>query len=301
MLRAIFGVTGAGLVALGLFGGQILENLQGGLINGSDSNANLATSESVVRNVVSSIDTPSSLDPAVSGITDATSPQTQQLVDSGSDVTVVALDSNGAIAAPEQQPEQQPESQLAPTDENKLAEVPAIHTDGGTELKTTQQTTSSSSDTLTGAVVSVASEVSDNNQQTELDKSTLASAQIASTQISSTQISSTEATSSEASAIATSIQSESVQSEPVQSKQDELGEVIDITTGQISGEEILVVIKDKVNMRDGPSIEHPVVLELGLGQELMEFKREGRWVHVGAYGTSGKIGWVHQRLVETAR
>ena len=297
MLRAIFGVTGAGLVALGLFGGQILENLQGGLINGSDSNANLATSESVVRNVVSSIDTPSSLDPAVSGITDATSPQTQQLVDSGSDVTVVALDSNGAIAAPEQQPE----SQLAPTDENKLAEVPAIHTDGGTELKTTQQTTSSSSDTLTGAVVSVASEVSDNNQQTELDKSTLASAQIASTQISSTQISSTEATSSEASAIATSIQSESVQSEPVQSKQDELGEVIDITTGQISGEEILVVIKDKVNMRDGPSIEHPVVLELGLGQELMEFKREGRWVHVGAYGTSGKIGWVHQRLVETAR
>ena len=296
MLRAIFGVTGAGLVALGLFGGQILENLQGGLINGSDSNANLATSESVVRNVVSSIDTPSSLDPAVSGITDATSPQTQQLVDSGSDVTVVALDSNGAIAAPEQQPEQQPESQLAPTDENKLAEVPAIHTDGGTELKTTQQTTSSSSDTLTGAVVSVASEVSDNNQQTELDKSTLASAQIASTQISST-----EATSSEASAIATSIQSESVQSEPVQSKQDELGEVIDITTGQISGEEILVVIKDKVNMRDGPSIEHPVVLELGLGQELMEFKREGRWVHVGAYGTSGKIGWVHQRLVETAR
>ena len=84
------------------------------------------------------------------------------------------------------------------------------------------------------------------------------------------------------------------------SKQEELGEVLETTTGQISSEEILVVVKDKVNMRDGPSIDYPIVLELGLGQELMEFKREGRWVQVGAYGTSGKIGWVHQRLVGPA-
>ena len=68
------------------------------------------------------------------------------------------------------------------------------------------------------------------------------------------------------------------------------------TTGELSNE-ILVVVKDKVNLRDGPSIDHPIVLQLQQGQELMEFKREGRWVHVGAYGTSGKIGWVHQRLV----
>ena len=61
--------------------------------------------------------------------------------------------------------------------------------------------------------------------------------------------------------------------------------------------DVLVVVKDKVNLRQGPSIDHPVVLQLQQGQELMEFKREGRWVHVGAYGTSGKIGWVHQRLV----
>ncbi len=68
------------------------------------------------------------------------------------------------------------------------------------------------------------------------------------------------------------------------------------TTGELNNE-ILVVIKDKVNLRDGPSIDHPIVLQLQQGQELMEFKREGKWVHVGAYGTSGKIGWVHQRLV----
>jgi len=40
-----------------------------------------------------------------------------------------------------------------------------------------------------------------------------------------------------------------------------------------------------------------VVLRLTKGQELMEFKRDGKWVHVGAYGTAGKIGWVHERLV----
>jgi len=79
-------------------------------------------------------------------------------------------------------------------------------------------------------------------------------------------------------------------------KQAELEEALSNTTGQLKNE-MLVVIRDKVNMRDGPSIDHSVVLQLAQGQELMEFKREGRWVHVGAYGTSGKIGWVHQRLV----
>ena len=71
-----------------------------------------------------------------------------------------------------------------------------------------------------------------------------------------------------------------------------------LAAGSVQGErDVLVVVKDKVNLRQGPSIDHPVVLQLQQGQELMEFKREGRWVHVGAYGTSGKIGWVHQRLV----
>jgi len=59
----------------------------------------------------------------------------------------------------------------------------------------------------------------------------------------------------------------------------------------------LIVLKESVNLRRGPSVEHPVVLRLDKGQELMEFKRDGRWVHVGAYGTSGKIGWVHRTLV----
>lgn len=79
-------------------------------------------------------------------------------------------------------------------------------------------------------------------------------------------------------------------------KEADVGVVMQATNGD-SDVEALFVLKDLVNMRQGPSIEHPIVLRLEKGQELMEFKREGKWVHVGAYGTSGKIGWVHQRLV----
>ncbi len=83
-------------------------------------------------------------------------------------------------------------------------------------------------------------------------------------------------------------------------KQADAQSVIVTTTGNL-GIDGLIVIKDRVNMREGPSIDHPVVLTLEAGHELMEFKRDGKWVHVGAYGTSGKIGWVHERLVGPAQ
>lgn len=72
--------------------------------------------------------------------------------------------------------------------------------------------------------------------------------------------------------------------------------VLTSTTG-VPPNDTLFVLKERVNMREGPSTGHPIVLQLDLGQELMEFKRDGKWVHVGAYGTSGKIGWVHNTLV----
>jgi hypothetical protein len=68
-------------------------------------------------------------------------------------------------------------------------------------------------------------------------------------------------------------------------KDADVGVVMQATNGN-SDVEALFVLND-----------HAIVLRLEKGQELMEFKREGKWVHVGAYGTSGKIGWVHQRLV----
>lgn len=72
--------------------------------------------------------------------------------------------------------------------------------------------------------------------------------------------------------------------------------VLTSTTG-VPPSDTLFVLKERVNMREGPSTGHSIVLQLKLGQELMEFKRDGKWVHVGAYGTSGKIGWVHHTLV----
>lgn len=72
--------------------------------------------------------------------------------------------------------------------------------------------------------------------------------------------------------------------------------VLTATTG-VPPNDTLFVLKERVNMREGPSTGHPIVLQLEQGQELMEFKRDGKWVHVGAYGTSGKIGWVHNTLV----
>lgn len=82
----------------------------------------------------------------------------------------------------------------------------------------------------------------------------------------------------------------------VVNKEAEITQTLEASAGQ-NDSETLVVIKDKVNLREGPSIEHPIVMQLAQGQKLMEFKREGRWVHVGAFGTSGKIGWVHQRMI----
>lgn len=79
-------------------------------------------------------------------------------------------------------------------------------------------------------------------------------------------------------------------------KEDGVAVVVNATTG-VPPSDTLFVLKERVNLREGPSVEHAIVLQLNVGQELMEFKRDGKWVHVGAYGTSGKIGWVHSTLV----
>ena len=84
--------------------------------------------------------------------------------------------------------------------------------------------------------------------------------------------------------------------QPALPKEIVVDQALKATTGS-GANSTLYVAKDRVNLREGPSINHPIVLQLEVGQELMEFKRDGKWVHVGAYGTSGKIGWVHTTLV----
>lgn len=63
----------------------------------------------------------------------------------------------------------------------------------------------------------------------------------------------------------------------------------------------LYVLKRNVVLRTEPSPQAPKVLELRLGQELMEFGRQGSWVEVGAVRTGGKSGWVLLSVVGTRK
>jgi len=59
----------------------------------------------------------------------------------------------------------------------------------------------------------------------------------------------------------------------------------------------LYVQANTVNMREGPSTTHPVIMKLHKGHKLIEISRRGSWVEVGAERTNGKIGWIHSSLV----
>ena len=61
--------------------------------------------------------------------------------------------------------------------------------------------------------------------------------------------------------------------------------------------DILYVQGKVANMREGPSTQRPIVLQLERGQQLLEFQRKGNWVEVGADRTGGKSGWIHSSLV----
>lgn len=55
--------------------------------------------------------------------------------------------------------------------------------------------------------------------------------------------------------------------------------------------------KDRVNLRQGPNTEAPIVMRLELGRNLLELSERGDWVKVGVFRAVGKIGWVHRSLL----
>ena len=61
----------------------------------------------------------------------------------------------------------------------------------------------------------------------------------------------------------------------------------------------LLVQGNAVNVREAPSINAAIVLQLNLGHELFEIRRSGDWVNVGIARTGGKDGWIHASLVDT--
>ena len=61
----------------------------------------------------------------------------------------------------------------------------------------------------------------------------------------------------------------------------------------------LSVVGDDVNVRDGPSLAHNVVLELHQGNTVREIQRKDKWIEIAELATGKKLGWIHITLIET--
>lgn len=66
----------------------------------------------------------------------------------------------------------------------------------------------------------------------------------------------------------------------------------DATPGQI-----LYVKSEIANVRKAPSLNARIVKRLRQGHKVIEFERRRRWVRVGMFDTSGRIGWIHGALL----
>jgi len=274
MLRTIISVTGVVLIGLGLFGGQLLGNIAAQFTD---------QQEQTVASVVPGTVQPGSLvqDDAVSNtvVIKVLSPTT--------DTSAAVATAKSTIVKPVVEPVAEPVIQ--PVAAEITTKVPVIKESQGTVV-------ASVADASVVETKAAAAKVIDETQVAVAEP--MAPAQAAGDLIAMAEQAKSSSRNDQVNLAKTILASSKkpVEETAVIAKESEVDSVMVATTGALENE-MLIVIKDKVNLRDGPSIDHPVVLQLEQGQELMEFKREGRWVHVGAYGTSGKIGWVHQRLV----
>ncbi|MCH7544254.1 MAG: SH3 domain-containing protein [Proteobacteria bacterium] len=66
----------------------------------------------------------------------------------------------------------------------------------------------------------------------------------------------------------------------------------DATPGQI-----LYVKSEIANVRKAPSRKARIVKRLRHGHKVIEFERRRRWVRVGMFDTSGRVGWIHGALL----
>lgn len=63
----------------------------------------------------------------------------------------------------------------------------------------------------------------------------------------------------------------------------------------------MIVEAGLANLRDGPSINDDVVLQLDDGSRLYEIQRNGKWVEVRTEPDGGTTGWIHSSLVKPGR
>lgn len=262
MLRLFFCCAGVLFIGLGLFGGNVLEGFAGG--KQTDAQLQLASNSTTEAGT-----TEAGLDETTAGLTvvetaavSSATPATQVLPQ------VAAASPNDAL----QTASQTPEKNLAPQNLESQS-VTSLQNQEGIETQVESADLADNSGGEGAVPVAPAQAAGDLIAMAEQAKSLSRNEQVGMVQ--------------------SALEPNGVLPESVEVEV----EGAEVGTDQISTSIPLMVIKDRVNLRDGPSIDHPVVLTMEKGQELMEFKREGKWVHVGAYGTSGKIGWVHQTLV----
>jgi uncharacterized protein YgiM (DUF1202 family) len=65
----------------------------------------------------------------------------------------------------------------------------------------------------------------------------------------------------------------------------------------ISNIKTAVVLVEDANIRKGPSLRNPVVMQASKGEIYKVFAERGRWVKVGYYLENEEIGWVRDDLV----
>ncbi|MGD8387598.1 MAG: SH3 domain-containing protein [Desulfobacteraceae bacterium] len=62
--------------------------------------------------------------------------------------------------------------------------------------------------------------------------------------------------------------------------------------------DIYYVQVDVANMRQGNSLDYPVIGWLKEGHKLMEIQRKGEWVEVVADWAKGQTGWIHSSIID---
>jgi len=67
-------------------------------------------------------------------------------------------------------------------------------------------------------------------------------------------------------------------------------------SGRADPGDIVYVQPLKLNVREGPGRDWPVMIKLDRGHKLFVFKAEGKWVYVGIENSGGVMGWVHGGL-----
>jgi uncharacterized protein YgiM (DUF1202 family) len=65
----------------------------------------------------------------------------------------------------------------------------------------------------------------------------------------------------------------------------------------VSRTQTAVILVDDANVRKGPSLRKPVVMQASKGEIYKIFGEKGNWVKIGYYLENEVIGWVRQDLV----